>query len=65
MSMISFFTIGVAIVTLGIGIVIDGFGSIVIQSGQYHNTWFDGERYVRGMAGVVLLFLGLIVAGVL
>jgi hypothetical protein len=38
-------------------IVADGIGSILIQGGQYHEFWFDLERVLRTVAGVVLLFV--------
>jgi hypothetical protein len=48
-----------AFIAIGIGIVIDSIGSIMIQGGQYHNIYFDGERYIRLVAGVVIIILGL------
>jgi hypothetical protein len=42
---------------IGAGVIIDGIGSILIRDGQYHNIWFDGERYVRALAGIVLVYL--------
>ena len=28
---------------------------------RYHNMWFDGERYVRALAGIVIIVLGIVV----
>jgi threonine/homoserine/homoserine lactone efflux protein len=52
--------IGIIIIACGIGIVADGIGSVLIGSGQYHNIWFDGERYIRSAAGVILIIIGML-----
>jgi len=31
------------------------------SGGQYHNIWFDGERYIRATAGVGIIILGLLI----
>jgi hypothetical protein len=49
------------LIAFGIGIAVDGIGSVLIRSGQYHNIWFDGERYVRTAAGIVILILGCVI----
>jgi hypothetical protein len=50
----------ILIIIIGVGIVADGIGSVLIKGGQYHNIWFDGERYVRTVAGIALIILGFI-----
>lgn len=62
---LTLFVMGIIVFIIGVGVVIDGFGSIIIQGGQYHNNLFDGERYIRGLAGIVLVFFGLMIAGIL
>lgn len=47
------------LIIIGLGITIDGLGSVIIKSGQYHSAWFDGERYVRALAGVAIMLIGL------
>lgn len=47
-------------IIIGIGIIIDGVGSVLIKNGQYHNIWFDGERYLRAAAGVALVIIGIL-----
>lgn len=47
------------LIAIGIGVVIDGLGSVLIKNGQYHNVWFDGERYLRTLAGVVIILIGI------
>jgi hypothetical protein len=42
---------------ISVGVVIDGIGSILWKNGQYHNVWFDGERYIRALGGAVLVYL--------
>lgn len=49
------------LVAIGIGVVCDGVGSVLVRSGQYHNAWFDGERYVRAAAGVIVIILGVVI----
>lgn len=51
------------IIAIGTGITIDGVGSALLQHGQFHSVWFDGERYIRAAAGVVLVLIGLFFAG--
>lgn len=48
-----------ALIAIGIGVISDGIGSILIRDGQYHNVWFDGERYVRIAAGVAIIILSI------
>jgi hypothetical protein len=38
----------------------DGIGSVLIKDGQYHNVWFDGERYARAVAGVLVIAIGVV-----
>lgn len=49
-----------AAIAIGVGIIADGIGSILIKQGQYHNIYFDGERYVRAVAGAIMLILGVL-----
>lgn len=49
-----------AAIIIGAGIFLDGIGSVLIRNGQFHNIWFDGERYIRAAAGLILLILGII-----
>jgi hypothetical protein len=50
-----------ALIAFGIGFTIDGLGSAWLRNGQYHNVWFDGERYVRATCGIVIIILGIII----
>ena len=49
------------LIAIGVGIIADGIGSVLIRQGQYHNVWFDGERYARAAAGVILIILGTLI----
>lgn len=49
------------LIGLGVGIVCDGIGSVLVRGEQYHNAWFDGERYVRAGAGILIIILGAII----
>jgi hypothetical protein len=40
-------------------VAVDGFVSILIQGGQHHGIWFDTERGVRALAGIILLLIAL------
>ena len=51
----------IALIAIGIYIAVDGVASVLVKHGQYHNIWFDGERYVRALAGIVIIVLGIIV----
>ena len=52
----------VVLVVIGIYIALDGVASVLVKHGQYHNIWFDGERYVRALVGVVIIALGFLVS---
>jgi hypothetical protein len=52
----------VVLVVIGIYIALDGVASVLVKHGQYHNIWFDGEQYVRALAGVVIIALGFFVS---
>jgi hypothetical protein len=47
------------LIIIGIAIIIDGIGSALVQGGQYHTLWFDGERYARAAAGVAIIVLAM------
>lgn len=49
-----------AVLIIGVGVAIDGLGSVLIGGGQYHNMFFDSERYVRTAAGIILIIVALI-----
>ena len=49
------------LIALGICVICDGIGSVLLRNGQYHNVWFDGERYARAAAGVAIIILGVVV----
>ena len=49
------------LIAIGIFIAIDGVGSAFIKHGQYHTIWFDGERYVRGLARLLIIALEIVV----
>jgi len=51
----------VVLVVIGIYVALDGVASVFVKHGQYHNIWFDGERYVRALAGIVIIALGIVV----
>ena len=61
--MLSWFSVGwckLILIAILIGVAVDGIGSILIKGGQKHNIWFDGERYLRtimGIVGAVIVFL--------
>ncbi len=42
---------------IGALIFIDGIGRVFIQNGQYHNFWFDGERYARAAMGAMIILI--------
>jgi hypothetical protein len=48
----------IALIVIGIYIAADGVASVLVKHGQYHNIWFDGERYVRTLAGIAIIVLG-------
>jgi hypothetical protein len=47
-----------AAIIIGAFILADGIGSALVKDGQYHNIWFDGERYLRAGAGALLIIIG-------
>jgi hypothetical protein len=49
----------ILLIMIGITIVLDGIGSALIQGGQYHTFWFDGERYARAAAGIAVIVLAM------
>jgi hypothetical protein len=49
------------LVALGLLVFIDGVGSVLIGGGQYHNVWFDGERWLRAVMGLAIVALGAMV----
>lgn len=49
-----------ALVAIGLLVVADGIGSVLIKSGQFHNAWFDGERWLRALAGIAIVGIGMI-----
>ena len=51
----------IVLIAIGIYIAVDGVASVLVKHGQYHNVWFDGERYVRALAGIVIIVLGIVV----
>jgi len=51
----------VVLIAIGIYVAADGVASVLVKHGQYHNMWFDGERYVRALAGIVIIVLGIVV----
>jgi hypothetical protein len=51
----------VVLIAIGIYVAVDGVASVLVKHGQYHNMWFDGERYVRALAGIVIIVLGIVV----
>jgi len=51
----------IALIVIGIYISLDGVASVLVKHGQYHNIWFDGERYVRALAGIAVIALGFLV----
>lgn len=51
------------LIAFGVCIVLDGLGSAWIKGEQYHNVWFDGERYGRALLGAGIIILGLIIPG--
>ena len=53
--------INVVLIAIGIYVAVDGVASVLVKHGQYHNMWFDGERYVRALAGIVIIVLGIVV----
>jgi hypothetical protein len=52
----------IVLIAIGIYIAVDGVASVLVKHGQYHNIWFDGERYVRALAGIVIIVLGIVVS---
>ena len=50
----------VVLIAIGIYVAVDGVASVLVKHGQYHNMWFDGERYVRALAGIVIIVLGIV-----
>ena len=51
----------VVLIAIGIYVAVDGIASVLVKHGQYHNLWFDGERYVRTLAGIVIIVLGIVI----
>ena len=51
----------VVLIAIGIYVAVDGVASVLVKHGQYHNMWFDGERYARALAGIVIIVLGIVV----
>ena len=51
----------IVLIAIGIYVAVDGVASVLVKHGQYHNVWFDGERYVRALAGIVIIILGIAV----
>jgi hypothetical protein len=51
----------VVLIAIGIYVAVDGVASVLVKHGQYHNMWFDGERYVRALVGIVIIVLGIVV----
>ena len=51
----------VVLIAIGIYVAADGVASVLVKHGQYHNMWFDGERYVRALVGIVIIVLGIVV----
>jgi len=52
----------IVLIAIGIYVAVDGVASVLVKHGQYHNVWFDGERYVRRtLAGIVIIILGIAV----
>ncbi|MGD0717884.1 MAG: hypothetical protein ABR979_07450 [Halobacteriota archaeon] len=51
----------VVLIAIGIYVAVDGVASVLVKHGQYHNMWFDGERYVRALIGIVIIVLGIVV----
>ena len=51
----------IVLIAIGIYIAVDGVASVLVKHGQYHNMWFDGERYVRALVGIVIIVLGIVV----
>lgn len=47
-----------ALIGLGLLVFVDGIGSVLIEGGQFHNVWFDGERYIRAVIGILIVALG-------
>ncbi len=52
----------IALIVIGIFVALDGIASVMVKGGQYHTIWFDGERYVRAVAGVVIMAIGIVVS---
>ena len=50
------------LIGIGIFVAIDGVGSVLVKHGQYHTIWFDGERYVRALAGILIIALGIVLS---
>jgi hypothetical protein len=46
----------IVLIAIGIYVAVDGVASVLVKHGQYHNVWFDGERYVRALVGIVIIF---------
>lgn len=51
----------VVLIAIGIYVAVDGVASVLVKHGQYRDMWFDGERYVRALAGIVIIVLGIVV----
>jgi hypothetical protein len=45
----------VAVAIIGGLVFLDGIASVLVRSGQYHGFWFDFEREVRALGGIVLV----------
>ena len=51
----------VVLIAIGIYVAVDGVASVLVKHGHAPNMWFDGERYVRALAGIVIIVLGIVV----
>ena len=51
----------IVLIAIVIYVAVDGIASVLVKHAQYHNVWFDGERYVRALARIVIIILGMVV----
>ena len=47
-----------ALMVGGVFVFADGIGSVLLKNGQYHSFWFDEERLLRALLGVIIIVLG-------